>query len=362
MARAAALLAPLLIIAQASTRVVASHYSTIGVSTHASDEEIKKAYRALALRWHPDRVDASERAKASERFKRISEAYSTLSDPVKRRQYDTFGDAPSGVQGSPFGGGYSGNGGFAPGYHQPNPFGFAGGPFQFQTSTQQPPPNAVRTFYCSLDELHAGCKRRLFLRDTWWRRLRDAQEAGWKGPGAQIAAHLGAVAASVLWRYPALVFSKRWWLRAPMFAAFWLFMLCAQLPPSPKGIFEFDVRPGWKAGTKVVFTQPERKVAFELRERRHPLFERMKNDLVYRISISRRAARRGTTVSVPTLRGDGLDVKISPNELTTASAEVVRVLEGHGMPIKGGPKRGDLRVIIRIRQLPLQLWPVSWKW
>lgn len=64
------------------------YYQTLGVSSEASAEEIKKAYRKLALETHPDRNPND--ARAEERFKRISEAYGVLIDPHKRAQYDQY--------------------------------------------------------------------------------------------------------------------------------------------------------------------------------------------------------------------------------------------------------------------------------
>ena len=67
------------------------YYEILGVAKSASLAEIKKAYRSLALRYHPDRVAEAEKKKAEERFKEISEAYGVLSDPQKRQTYDQFG-------------------------------------------------------------------------------------------------------------------------------------------------------------------------------------------------------------------------------------------------------------------------------
>ena len=67
------------------------YYEVLGVSKDASQEEIKKAFRKLALRYHPDKNKGNK--VAEERFKEINEAYAVLSDPEKRRQYDTFGGA-----------------------------------------------------------------------------------------------------------------------------------------------------------------------------------------------------------------------------------------------------------------------------
>ncbi len=65
------------------------YYQTLGVSKTASDNEIKKAYRKLAMKYHPDHSKGDKHAE--EMFKKVSEAYAVLSDKEKRQQYDTFG-------------------------------------------------------------------------------------------------------------------------------------------------------------------------------------------------------------------------------------------------------------------------------
>jgi molecular chaperone DnaJ len=83
------------------------YYKTLGVDRKASQEDIKKAYRTLARRYHPD---ANNDAGAEERFKEISEAYDVLGDPEKRKQYDRGGGVFAG--GGPFGGGGGGSADF----------------------------------------------------------------------------------------------------------------------------------------------------------------------------------------------------------------------------------------------------------
>ena len=67
----------------------ADYYKTLGVEKNASQDEIKKAYRKLALKYHPDRNKDDKGAE--EQFKAVNEAYAVLSDPEKRKQYDTLG-------------------------------------------------------------------------------------------------------------------------------------------------------------------------------------------------------------------------------------------------------------------------------
>lgn len=90
-----------------------THYETLGVAETASAEEIKSAYRKLAMKWHPDKNPNNK--DAEDRFKNISSAYETLGDPVRRQEYDQqrtnpfHGQAPGGmhwnvnVNGNPFG-------------------------------------------------------------------------------------------------------------------------------------------------------------------------------------------------------------------------------------------------------------------
>jgi len=69
------------------------YYEILGLSKGASLQEIKKAYRSMALKYHPDRVPQDQKKEAEEKFKDISEAYGVLSDPQKRKMYDQYGHA-----------------------------------------------------------------------------------------------------------------------------------------------------------------------------------------------------------------------------------------------------------------------------
>ena len=66
------------------------YYEVLGVPKDASDDVIRKAYKKLAIKWHPDK-HVDDKKEAEEKFKEISEAYSVLSDPKKKREYDTGG-------------------------------------------------------------------------------------------------------------------------------------------------------------------------------------------------------------------------------------------------------------------------------
>src|ERR1700710_2996021 len=83
--------------------MAADYYKVLGVDKKASQEDIKKAYRKLARKYHPD---TNKDAGAEDRFKQISEAYDTLGDPEKRKKYDRGGSVFGGA--NPFGGGSGG--------------------------------------------------------------------------------------------------------------------------------------------------------------------------------------------------------------------------------------------------------------
>lgn len=92
------------------------YYVVLGVSKGASDEEVKKAYRKLAMKFHPDRVSTlpdAEKKQAEDKFKELQEAYTVLSDPQKKQMYDQFGhEAVAGNSASGGFGGGNGGGGF----------------------------------------------------------------------------------------------------------------------------------------------------------------------------------------------------------------------------------------------------------
>src|SRR5215204_6570654 len=86
------------------------YYEVLGMAKNASDEDIKKAYRKLAMKYHPDRNQGDQNKKAEDQFKEAKEAYEMLSDPQKRAAYDQYGHA--GVDPNAGMGGFRGAEGF----------------------------------------------------------------------------------------------------------------------------------------------------------------------------------------------------------------------------------------------------------
>jgi len=151
------------------------YYQTLGVSKQATAEEIKKAYRKLALEWHPDRNKA---ANATEKFKAINEAFEVLSDPQKRARYDQFGHAGvknAGAAGHPGGTyGYSGNindifesFGFGGAGGNVDPFDIFESFFGFRTPGGGSPRRAQKTMYqlrISFEEAAHGVEKQFVIR------------------------------------------------------------------------------------------------------------------------------------------------------------------------------------------------------
>ncbi|MBP3348438.1 MAG: DnaJ domain-containing protein, partial [Clostridia bacterium] len=132
------------------------YYEVLGVDKSASADEIKKAYRALTKKYHPD---LNHEEGAEEKFKEINEAYSVLSDETKRSNYDTYGSA-DGAAG--FGGGSGFTGGFG-GFEDIFETVFNGG---FGGNTRRQNPNAPRRgadiqydLTITFEEAVFGCKK-----------------------------------------------------------------------------------------------------------------------------------------------------------------------------------------------------------
>ena len=167
------------------------YYEVLGVGKGASLDEIKAAYRKLAMKWHPDRwvsgTDA-EKKTAEDNFKEAAEAYDVLSDPDKKAKYDQFGFAGVDGQAGPdfshgfgnlndilndlFGGGFGAS--FGGGFGNFGGFGFGGGGGQSQRVYRG---RDIRTrVKLTLEEISSGCEKEITLE-----RNRPCPDCGGKG-------------------------------------------------------------------------------------------------------------------------------------------------------------------------------------
>ncbi|XVE76555.1 hypothetical protein DITRI_Ditri12bG0182700 [Diplodiscus trichospermus] len=315
------------------------YYKILQVDRNAKDEDLKKAYRKLAMKWHPDK-NPNNKKEAEAKFKQISEAYDVLSDPQKRAVYDQYGEEglkgqmpPPGAGGfhggdggptmfgfntrspddifseffgfsSPFGGmgdmggSRAGASGFPRGMFGEDIFGsFRGGAGEGSTMHRKGPP-IERTLPCSLEDLYKGTTKKMKI-------SRDVTDS------------IGR-------------------------------------PTTVEEILTIEIKPGWKKGTKITFPEKGNEqrgvipsdLVFIIDEKPHSVFKRDGNDLIVTQKISLVEALTGYTALLTTLDGRNLTVPI--NNIISPSYE--EVVKGEGMPIPKEPSRkGNLRIKFNIK-------------
>lgn len=355
--------------------MTADFYSVLGVPRDAGEEEIRKAYKKKALKFHPDRNKAPD---AKETFQRISEAFSVLSDKDKRAIYDKYGEDGLKAGGPPGGapGGFSA-GGAGGGVHlDPEQAeaifrqffgggGGAGGPggFRFSTGGGGGGPQ-VFSFGGGSSPMDEDS---------------DGSDEGFGGSGfggfGGLGGGLGGFAsmfgggppsagrrpqpsrkraappAEVIQRplrctleELANGFEKRLKVTSRRFGP-------DGQPRSEAQVLTVTGKPGWKAGTKVTFSgagdqpapgYPPQDIQFVVEQAPHPRFERDGDDLSTTVVVPLRDALCGTSVSIKGLNGNALSL-----QLDQITPETTRVVAGEGMPRKAGG-RGNLKVHFKI--------------
>ncbi|XP_043689709.1 dnaJ homolog subfamily B member 13-like [Telopea speciosissima] len=320
------------------------YYKILQVDKNAKDEDLKKAYRKLAMKWHPDKNPNNKR-EAEAKFKEISEAYEVLSDAQKRAIYDQYGEeglkgqvpppgsgGPGGAQffhtgdgptvfrfnprnaddifaeffgfSSPFGGMGGGGGGtwggsrFRSGLFSDDLFssyGEAGG--SMNQGPRKAAPIEIR-LPCSLEELYKGTTKKM-----------------------KISREIADVSGKTI----------------PV-----------------EEILTINLKPGWKKGTKITFPEKGNEqpnvtpadIVFIIDEKPHNVFTRDGNDLIVAEKIPLVEALTGHTVHLTTLDGRKLTIPIN-NVIHPNYEEVV---PGEGMPIPKDPsKKGNLRIKFDIK-------------
>jgi curved DNA-binding protein len=283
------------------------YYQILGVSRDATPDEIKKAYRKLAMKYHPDKVKGDKKP-AEEKFKQISEAYAVLSNPDKKKEYDQFGSQAFrakfsqedifrgfdfneifdfGISDNIFSRLFGGLGGGRP-RGRTRIFRY-GGPEGYQAQVQPPKGQDLQVeMPITLHEMAFGTEKLVSF------------------------SHDGQVEKISVKIPPGTLPGKR--LR-----------LTGKGSPSPMG-------------------GPPGDLYVKLKEVEHPVFKREGNDLFVDRRIKFTEAILGTKVTVPTLDGKTMSLKVPPG---TQSHTKMR-LKNYGLPAANGKSRGDqlVRIIV----------------
>jgi len=323
------------------------YYKVLGVARGANEADIKKAYRKLAMKYHPDKNSA---AGAEEKFKEIGEAYDCLSDTRKKQIYDQCGEEglKGGMGGTDNNGNNTGNGNtqnFSYAYHgdpkatfsqffgNSNPFesffsgvngtrvgnmgsyenmdvddilgGLGGGnmkgQFRPQVSTQKHTKQASikdqtieKELFVTIEEIAKGCEKKMKI-------------------SRKVHKEDGSV-------------------------------------KHEEKVLKVNIKPGWKSGTKVTFSQEGDRipgkipadVAFIIRDKLHTMFTRDGSDLKFTYKIPLKEALCSTIVQVPTLNGKKIGINCSAEVIKPTTT---KRLQGYGLPYpKDSTRKGDLIV------------------
>lgn len=305
------------------------YYKILGVDKTANENEIKKAYRKQAMKWHPDK-NQDNKEKAEAEFKNVAEAFEVLSDPQKREIYNRFGEEGlkngMGGMGGAGGGGFSftpssaddifqrffggssggleslfgsglggGIGGMPSGFTR---FSQSGGGRDFFSDFNQPRKARpiTNTLNCSLEELYTGTVKKMKIS----RNLTDSS-----GKTMQVSE-----------------------------------------------IVEIHVKPGWKKGTKITFEEKGDEIPgvipadiiFVIDEKPHDVFRRSGDDLIHKRSVHLVDALCGFVVELRHL--DGTVLAIPVEDVATPTKKVLQ--RGKGMPNSRSGAFGDLLIEFNI--------------
>lgn len=291
------------------------YYSVLGVEKTASADEIKKAYRKLALKFHPDKTNGDKAAEA--KFKEINEAYAVLSDKHKREQYDTYG---------------------ASGFHQRfsqedifrgfdlnsilRQFGFNtahfGGPNGFRAASGAHHFNSIFG-HAAGGCRSGGCGTQPVKGEDLTYQLTISFEDVLHGAEKTISLRHNGAPQNVSVRIPKGIESGK------------RLRLCGKGAPSPNG-------------------GPPGDLYLRITVEPHPEFQRDGEDLIIDKKIPFSMACLGTEMEIVTLEGKRFKIKVPPGVQQDAKLRV----KGHGLPSGPIGERGDIYVRIGV-QVPQEL-------
>ena len=338
------------------------YYEILGVSRDASQEEIRKAYRRLARKYHPD-VNPGD-PEAEEKFKQISQAYAVLSDPEKRRKYDMYGAAWEQAQqaGSAQGQDFAtfvfehfGPGSFTEIFG--DLFGDLGfGPEGFRTTTVRGRPtrrvpargqDVYHELPISFRESIKGGERSFTIEMV--DACPECQGLGGQtatcpacgGTGQSQRSFFGLGVPCPQCQGTGEVITSRCRTCGGTGETVRKRRVTVKIPPGVKDGQQLRLR---GQGGRGLHGGPNGDLIFTVRVQPHPFFERRGDDIYAKVPVTITEATLGAEISVPTVHGKAT-VKIPPG---TASGQVLR-LRGQGAPKVGQPgQRGDMYIEVQI--------------
>lgn len=325
------------------------YYEVLEVHKNASETEIKKAYRKMAIQFHPDKNPGDKAAE--DKFKEVSEAYEVLSDAEKRAQYDRFGHA--GVSGAGFGGGGFGFGAGTPfGDIFSDIFGDVFGGGTRQRGRGRRGDDLQYTLDISFEEAANGIEKKIDV--PYAKRCETCNGSGAK-PGTEPKTCPTCRGAGQV-RFQQGFFSVSRTCNHCNGEGKILDNPCTTCRGSGSvkdtKTLSVKVPPGVETGNRLKLTgeggqgtrggsNGDLYVLINVRE--HPIFSREGNDVVCETPISFTQAALGAEIEIPTLDGK-VSLKIPEG---TQSGKIFR-LRGKGIPVLQGYGRGDQLVVVRV--------------
>ncbi|MDA1347263.1 MAG: molecular chaperone DnaJ [Chloroflexi bacterium] len=324
------------------------YYDVIGVGRDASDEEVKRAFRKLALEYHPDR---NKKVGAEERFKEVNEAYQVLSDSKKRTDYDRFGHDGVGSNGARGFDGYDNFGGFGDIFDA-----FFGGGTRTRTSSAKRGADLQFSMSVEFEEAVFGSEKEFDVQ-------RVEVCSGCRGSRAEsgssptMCANCGGTGQV-----------RR--ANQSIFGQFVQVIDCATCRGEGRTISDpcktcsgtgkerrkrklvVSVPAGIETGTHIRLTGkgepgsnggPPGDLYVSVRVKDHEIFTRDNDDLLYEMTLNVAQAALGASVTVPVLQGES-PLEIPPG---TQSGQTFR-LKSKGIVQVGGSRRGDQVVKISV--------------
>ncbi|KAK5944781.1 Molecular chaperone (DnaJ superfamily) [Knufia obscura] len=360
-------------------------YDALSIQPSASQEEIKKAYRKAALKWHPDKN--KDKPEAGEKFKEVSQAYEVLSDPEKRKVYDQYGldfllkgggaPPPGAEEGMP--GGFGGAGGFPGGFQSFSSGGPGGGGRSFHFSTNGGgggfnfgnPEDIFAQFAKSSGGGGGGFGGDDDLFDLLGGGMGSSRTRRTGGGGFGGAGFGGSPRGQPRPQTPEVSIvekdlpvsledlykgtTKKMKINRKKFDA------KGQRTKEEK-VLEMDIKPGLKAGSKIKFSGVgdetdggSQDLHFIVTEKPHPSLKREGDNLKTTIELDLKEALTGWERRVKTI--DGKEVPVRGGGPTQPGS--VQTFPGQGMPISKKPgQRGDFLVEVKVK-FPTSLTPAQ---